>query len=142
MRAPRRTRWLSIPDVTDIVLQRSNKVAERLKKLPRRYQVQYVRRMVKRAERRDDARLTKRVSGDIYVRLDAIETLLPVDVASLTSLEVGQAHHASQIRKLWRSAGGHGATLREHEKRIGKVEKKAEILARAQAELAAVDLCD
>ena len=139
---PRRSRWLSIPDVTDIVLQRSNKVAERLKKLPRRYQVQYVRRMVKRAERRDEARLTKRVSGDIYVRFDAVETLLPVDVASLTSLEVGQAHHASQIRKLWRTTGGQGATLRDHAKRLSKVEKKAAILAKAQADLAAVDLTD
>lgn len=139
---PRRSRWLSISDVTDIVLQRSNKVAERLRKLPRRYQVQHVRRLVLRAERRDDARITKRVSGDIYVRLDAVEALLPVDVATITGLELGQQQLAGETRKLWRHVGSHGSTLRDHAKRISKVEKKAEILARAQAELAAVDLAD
>ncbi len=139
---PRPSRWLSIPDVTDIVLQRSNKVADRLKKLPRRYQVQHVRRLVARAERRDDQRITKRVSGDIYVRLDAVESLLPVDVATVTRLEVDVVMVAKENRKIWKHVGGHGAQLRDHAKRLCKVEQKAAILARAQAELAAVDIND
>lgn len=136
---PRRDRWLSIADVTDIVLQRSNKVAEQIRKLPRRYQVQHVRRLVLRAERRDEEQITKRISGDIYVRLAAVELLLPVDVATITNLELGQRNQATETRKLWRHVGSHGSALREHEKRLRKVEKKQVILARAQAELVAVD---
>lgn len=139
---PRPHRWLSIPDVTDLVLARSNKVAERLKKLPRRYQVQHVRRLVLRAERRDESKLTKRHGGDIYVRFDAIESLLPVDAATITKLEVDVVKVAAENRKIWRHVGGHGVQLREHDKRLGKVEKKTEIIARLQAELAAVDLSD
>lgn len=142
MKPPRRSRWLSISDVTDIVLQRSNKVAEKLLKLPRRYQVQHVRRLVIRAERRDEQRITKRVSGDIYVRFDALESLLPVDVATVTRLEVDVVKVATETRKIWRHVGGHGVQLREHTKRIAKVEKKQEILARMQAELQAVDAAD
>jgi hypothetical protein len=139
---PRATRWLSISDVTDIVLQRSNKVADRLRKLDRRYQVQHVRRLVLRAERRDEEQITKRVSGDIFVRFTAVESLLPIDAATITSLEIGQVKQATETRKLWRHVGSHGATLREHEKRMRKVERKQEILARAQAELMAVEAED
>lgn len=137
-----RPRWLSIPDVTDLVLARSNKIAERLRKLPRRYQVQHVRRLVLRAERRDESKMTKRHGGDIFVRLDALESLLPVDAATITTLEVDVVKVADETRKIWRHVGGHGAQLRDHAKRLTKVEKKTAILARAQAELAAVDTDD
>ena len=139
---PRPHRWLSIPDVTDLVLARSNRVAERLKKLPRRYQVQHVRRLVLRAERRDEVKLTKRHGGDIYVRFDALENLLPVDSATITKLEVDVVRVAADNRQIWRHVGGHGTQLRDHAKRLTKVEKKTELIAKLQAELAAIDMAD
>lgn len=142
MTRARRSRWLSIADVTDVILQRSNRAAARLQKLTRRHQIQHVRRLVLRAERRDDQRITKRVSGDIYVRFDALEALLPLDVASVTRLEVDVVKVASETKKIWRHVGGHGAQLRDHSKRIGKVEKKQELFARFQAELQAIDAAE
>lgn len=124
MSKPRPSRWLSIPDVTDIVLQRSNKVAERLRRLSRREQLRSVRRMVQRAERRDDTRITKRVAGDVYVRLDAVEALLPVDVATVTRLELDVVNVASETKRLWKHVGSHGSRLREHDKRISAVEEE------------------
>lgn len=132
MSRPRPHRWVSIPDVTDIVLQRSNKVAEKLRTRPRRAQLQAVRRMVLRAERRDETRITKRVSGDIYVRFDAVEALLPADAASITRLEVGQVQLTAETRKLWRAVGGQKQEIRNHETRLQKVEETQQHLAAAE----------
>jgi hypothetical protein len=130
-------RWLSIPDVTDLVLGRTNKVAERLKTRSRKRQLEAVRRMVARAESRDDNRITKRMSGDIYVRLDAIENLLPADSATVTRLEVSVVKAADETRKIWRHVGAHGTRLRDHDKRIKTLEEEqaltSEYLERLQA---------
>ncbi len=129
-------RWLSIPDVTDLVLGRTNKVAERLKTRSRKRQLEAVRRMVLRAERRDEHRITKRLSGDIYVRFDALESLLPADAATGTRLEVSVGKAADETRKIWRHVGAHGSRLRDHDKRIQTLEEEqqltSEYLARLQ----------
>lgn len=122
-----RIRWVSIPEVTDIVLARSNKVAHRLRSRPRRSQLQAVRRLVVRAEQRDDTRITKRVSGDIFVRFDALESLLPADAETVTRLEVDVAEVAGETRKIWKHVGAHGHKLREHARKIQNLEEEQEL---------------
>jgi hypothetical protein len=133
-----KVRWLSIPDVTDLVLGRTNKVAERLKNRSRKRQLEAVRRLVTRAEQRDDVRITKRLSGDIYVRFDAIESLLPADAATVTRLEVSVIQAADETRKIWRHVGAHGTRLRDHDKRIQTLEEEQALTSKYLADLSEI----
>lgn len=138
MKAPRirRDRWLSIPDVADIVLNRTNRVATELKGKPRKRQLEAVRRLVARAERRDDTRLTKRIGRDIYVRFDALESLLPADVETVTRLEVAVIDIAAKTKQTARTVNGHGSMLRSYGQRLSTLEEEqrvtSEYLARLQ----------
>lgn len=135
---PRRDRWVSIPDVAEQVLKRTNKIAERLKDKPRRAQLQAVRRLVLRAERRDEVRLTKRVSGDIYVKFDAIESLLPTDAETVTRLEVAAVEQAQQTRHIRRQLGDTNSRVRDHEKRIKTLEEEQELTSEYLVKLQAI----
>lgn len=134
-----RVRWASIPDITDLVLGRTNKLAERLKSKSRRAQLQAVRRLVKRAERRDEVRITKRLSGDIFVRLDAVESLLPADAATVTRLEVAVTQVVAENRRIWTRLGAQSAKLREHDQKIGIVTEKQDILQTCVTQLLEVE---
>lgn len=137
-----RIRWLSIPDVTDLVLGRTNRVAERIRARPRRSQLQAVRRLVLQVERRDEVRISKRVPGksgtEIMVRLDAVESLLPSDAAAVTRLETDLVSVATENKKIWRHVGAHGARLRDHEKRIQTLEEEQELTTKYLADLNAI----
>lgn len=136
---PKRTRWLSIPDVVDQVLKRSNGFADRIRSRSRKTQVQAVRRLVVRAEQRDEERFTKRIGHEIYVKAESLEALLPDEHETVTRLEGKVEDHAHVIRQIREHQIGHGTKLRDHDKRLVKVEKKQELFAKFQAELVAID---
>lgn len=135
MRAARRG-WVSIPEILAGLPKNYPELAARLAGKPRKRQLEAVRRLVYRAERRDSERYTKRVDGDIFVRVDSVESLLPADVAKLGEVvESIQNLHQSQ-RGLQRQVNGYGAKLRDHEKRIATNEEITRHLGEAQAALA------
>lgn len=129
---PRRQRWVSIPEVLDSLHKTYPTFAAKLSGKPRKRQLETVRRMVRRAERRDACRFTKRVDGDVYVSVDALEALLPVDVETVAVVEKGLVDLHQSHRVLQRQVNGHGAKLRDHGKRLGSIEEIQRHLADAQ----------
>jgi hypothetical protein len=136
---PRRSRWISVPDLTDQILKRSNKFATRISTRSRRLQLQAVRRLVAKAEERDEERFTKRVGREIYVRLDAVEALMPVEYETLTRLEVGLDAVAHVTRENRLKLNGQNMVLKEHGQRIGKLEEKQKLTAKFIADIQALD---
>lgn len=131
--------WLSIPDVTDQILKRTNRFARRIAAKSRRCQLQAVRRLVVRVERRDEQSFTKRLGKEIFVRAEAVEALLPDDHETLTKVEEHVQKHAKEIKRISVLQSGQGHRLRDHGKRIERLEKKQELLAKFQADLAELD---
>ncbi len=106
---PRRHRWLSIAEV-------ATKLAEIFPKLatkPQKRRLEAVRRMVRRAERRDAARFTKRSGRDLFVSVDALSSLLPVDASMIDRLEVAVARLHQEHRLLAKRVNGHGSEIRK-----------------------------
>lgn len=129
----RRTRWLSIPDVLEQILQRSNRFARRIAQRPRASQLKAVRRLVLRAEQRDDVRLTKRQGREILVRVDALDSLAPADQETVTRLSLEVLEVVRSTKQLRIQQNGQAITLREVVKRVGKVEQKTALLAQIAA---------
>jgi hypothetical protein len=134
-----RAQWLSIPDLTDQILKRTNRFARRITGRSRRCQLQAVRRLVALAEKRDEQRFTKRLGKEIFVKAEAVEALLPDDHETLTKVESTVQTHAKEIKRISVLQSGHGYRLREHAKRIETLEKKQALLAKFQADLAELD---
>ncbi len=134
-----RAQWLSIPDLTDQILKRTNRFARRIAGKSRRCQLQAVRRLVVRAERRDEERFTKRLGKEIFVRAEAVEALLPDDHETLSRVEGKVLEHAREIRRISSAQNGQGARLRDHAKRLEIVEKKQQLFAKFQEDLAALE---
>lgn len=126
---PRRSRWLSIPDVLEQILQRSNRFARRIAQRPRASQLKAVRRLVLRAEQRDDVRLTKRLGREILVRVDALDSLAPADQETVSRLSLEVTEVVRSTKQLRIQQNGQAITLRAVEKRLGKVEQKTKLLA-------------
>lgn len=124
----RRSRWLSIPEVLEQILMRSNRFAKRIASRGRRAQLQAVRRLVIRAERRDDMRLTKRLGRDILVKVDALDLLAPADQETVTRLSLELTEVVRSTKQLRTQQNGQALTIREHEKRLEKVERKTDLL--------------
>lgn len=124
----RRTRWLTIPDVLEQILQRSNRFARRIAPRSRASQLKAVRRLVLRAEQRDDVRLTKRMGREILVRVDALDALAPADQETVTRLSLDLLEVARSTKQLRIQQNGQAITLRQVEKRLNKVEKKTALL--------------
>lgn len=133
---PRKTRWISIPEILDGLSKNYPQLAARLANKPRRRQLEAVRRLVFRAERRDSERYTKRVDGDIFVRVESVESLLPVDVTRVGEIERDVEGLHESHRDLTRKVNGHGSKLRDHEKRIVNTEEIQRNLADAQLAMA------
>ncbi len=134
MRA-RRSRWLSIPDVLEQILQRSNRFAKRIASRPRASQLKAVRRLVLRAEQRDDVRLTKRLGREILVRVDALDALAPADQETVTRLSLDLVEVVRSTKQLRIQQNGQALSIREVQKRLTKVEQKTKLLV----QLAALD---
>lgn len=129
----RRFRWLTIPEVLEQILQRSNGFARRIAQRPRAYQLKAVRRLVLRAEQRDDTRLTKRLGRDVLVKVDALDMLAPADQETVTRLSLELTEVARSTKQLRIQQNGQAVVLREHERRLGKVEAKATLLTQIAA---------
>lgn len=118
MSRPRRHRWLSIAEV-------AGKLAERFPDLsarPRKRQLEAARRLVRRAERRDSTRFTKRAGRELYVSVDALSSLLPVDAAVVDRLESSVARLQQDHRQLSTRVNGHGSKIRQLDERVSKTE--------------------
>jgi hypothetical protein len=139
MKQPKRCRWMSIPDLLHHVLRRSNKFAVRLANKPRPTQLKAIRRLVLRAEQRDDDQFTKRVGREIYVKVDAVDALLPADLESITTLEVKVADVATFAKRISVLQSGQGNKLRLHEKRLATLEQKQALTAKFIREMSELD---
>ena len=128
-------RWLTTSELGDALAARSARVA----KLSRWRRAEYARRLVERAERLENVRCVKRVGRRMLVSVNALAILLPTEVATVDRLDVAFADLRQSHRFLRGQVNGHGSLLREHGKRLKIVEKKAAILAKCQADLAAAD---
>lgn len=106
---PRRHRWLTIAEVAAKLAELYPLLAGK----PQKRKLEAVRRMVRRAERRDAARFTKRSGRDLYVSVDALSSLLPVDAAMLDRLEVAVARLHQDHRQLVARVNGHGSEIRK-----------------------------
>jgi len=126
---PRRSRWLSIVEVAAKLTERYPALASR----PRKRQLEAARRLVRRVERRDATRLTRRAGRELYVSVDALSALLPLDVARLDGIDQSLADLHQRHRDLERRVNGHGSKLRDHEKRIQKGEELQEATTNAMA---------
>lgn len=107
--------------------------AAKLEGRPRKRQLEMVRRLVRRAERRDAWRFTKRVDGELFVSIAALDALRPVDVETLTAVERSVEALNDKNRGLQRQVNGQGSKLRELEARVANVEEIQGHLADAQA---------
>lgn len=132
---PRPTRWLSIPAVAAIVIKRTNGLAEKIKNKSRKRQLEAIRRLVEQAERRDETKLTKRLGRAVYVRFDALESLLPVDVETVTRLEVAMVDVRTETKQIVRIQKDHYSRLREHGRRIKTLEEEQAVTSDYLAKL-------
>lgn len=135
---PRRQRWISIPEVLEGLSKKYPAFVAKLEGKPRKRQLEVVRRLVRRAERRDACRFTKRVDGDIFVNVDTLEALLPVDVEKVAVVEQDVANLHERHRGLVKQVNGHGAKLRDHDQRITLLEKEQQLTAKYIADLQAL----
>lgn len=117
---PRRSRWLSIAEVVVRLIERDPRLAAR----PRKRQLECARRLVRRVERRDSTRLTRRAGRELFVNVDALSSLLPIDVARLHGIDASLADLHQRHRQLERRVNGHGSKIRELE---GEVVKGKEV---------------
>lgn len=124
----RRDRWLSLGEVIGLLAERYPD----LLKLEHPERRQKVRRIIRRAERRDGERYSKIDGRDLVVSRNALESLLPYDARTFSNLERSVAQNAQNHRHLRRQVNGLGA-------RIGKVEKKQELADRYLVGLAELD---
>lgn len=118
MSRPRRSRWLSIPEVVGKLVERYPDLAQR----PRKRQLEAARRMVRRAELRDATRFVKRVGRDLYVSLDGLSSLLPVEVARLDQLDASVADLHQRHRQIAKVVNRQSEKIADHDRRIQKVE--------------------
>ena len=123
---PRRHRWLSIAEVAAKLIDLYPKLASK----PQKRRLEAVRRMVRRAERRDAARFTKRAGRDLYVSVDALSSLLPVDASMIDRLEVAVARLHQDHRQLSKQVNGHGSKIRKLEV-IAKESQEFQVAAKA-----------
>ena len=128
MTAPRRDRWISMGELADLIEIRN----EKLVSMTRRERVRHARRLVRRAERRDTERYTKRIGRGLYVSVRAVETLMAWDPEALSEIERQQGELAQEHRDIKRQVNGHGA-------RIRNLEKWRELTTQYLADVSALD---
>jgi hypothetical protein len=128
-------RWITTSQLGDALAAKSPRVA----KLSKWRRAEYARRLVERAERLESVRCTKRDGRRVLVSVSALAYLLPSDVATVDRLDVEFGKLAQNQRALRRQVNGHGAKLITHARMLKILDKKAAILAKAQADLALAD---
>ena len=135
---PRRSRYISIPEVLEQLPKRYPKLWAELEPLSRKRQLERVRRLVQRAQRRDGWRFTKRVGRELYIKVDALAALDPpaADVAAAVVSGLEDLHQ--RHRGLQRKVNWHSAKLRDHDQRLDNQEDKQRALTELGAALAKV----
>ena len=113
-----------MPEVLGRLLASYPAFAKRLADKPYRTQVQATRRLVRRVERRDECVITKRSGRDLFLKLDALESLVPEGADVLTTVERNLSDLHRSHRELSRRVNGHGSLLRSHSQQIKKLESK------------------
>lgn len=113
-----------MPEVLKRLLVAYPDFAERLAGKPHRSQVQATRRLVRRVERRDECLITKRHGGVLYLKLDALESLVPEGADVLTAVEKNLSDLHRSHRELVRRVNGHGSVLRVHGQDLKKLAQK------------------
>jgi hypothetical protein len=121
-------RWLTLSEVALHLEERRPK----LKRLIEKRRREYVLRVVRRLEKREGERCTKRVGREWFISRNAIEKLKPWDLRTQSDLEHDVADLAQKHRQLHRQVNGHGARLRI-------IEEKEKLTAKFIADFAALD---
>jgi hypothetical protein len=141
MPTPRPERWLPMAEVLDRLLAAEEEHASgappepsALSLKPRKRQIEYVRRMVRRVERRETWRVTKRIGPYIYVSTRALEFLLPEGITTTSERKLENLHHSH--RDLMRRVNGYGSKLRDLQNRLTIVEEIQQHIADSQAAIA------
>lgn len=101
-------RWLSLAEVATSLEERRPKLKLQSQKRRR----EYVLRVVRRLEKREGERCTRRVGREWFVSRNSIEKLKPWDLRTQTDIEHDMADLAQKQRELQRQVNGHGSRLR------------------------------
>ncbi len=114
--SPRRDRWLSLLEVADLLAREIPRIAQ----LSRKARRQHVLRLVRRCERRDGERLSKRVGREWFVSRNGVDALQKWEPEALTELQREVAHLHQKQRDQQRQINGHGSriTTLERESRV------------------------
>lgn len=118
----RRDRYLKLIEVAELMKLTQPNRAERRR---------YVRRAIRRAEKRDGCRYTKREGKYLYVSVTALESLMPYNAETYTALGRSVAELAQIQREQGRQLNAHGSRLRTVENTVKSLAKADEAMLRA-----------
>lgn len=117
---PRRDRWLSLLEVAEVIAKEHPRIAA----LSQRRKREHVRRLIRRVERVQGERLSKRVGRELWVSRNGADALRKWDPSSLDELGRAVSDLHQKQREQQRQLNGHGAKLREHRGRLTNLEEK------------------
>ncbi len=128
---PRRDRWLSLLEVADLLARE----IPRIRELSRKARRQHVLRIIRRCERRDGSRISKRVGREWFVSRNAVDALQKWEPEALTELQREVAHLHAKTKEQQRQINGHGSRIHSLEEKqranenyfreIGRIERAA-----------------
>ena len=102
-----RDRLLSMIEVADLLQPR------RLTGKPDHYRAQYVRRMIRRVERRDGRPLLTKRGKDCYIALSSVEHLAHWDPSTLGAMRADIRELDRRLKALRRQVNSQGAQIRD-----------------------------
>lgn len=105
---PRADRWLSLLEVADVLAKDKPRVAALSQKRRR----EYVLRMVRRVEKREGVRLSRRIGREWFVSRNAVDALRKWNPDSLTELGRAVEHLHAKQRDQQRQINDHGSKIR------------------------------
>jgi hypothetical protein len=106
---PRKDRWLSLLEVANLLARAIPRLSEMTVKRRR----EYILRLVRRVERRDDERISKRVGREVFVSRNAVDALQKWEPEALSELQRSVAHLHEKSKEHTRRINDHGSKLRE-----------------------------
>jgi len=110
---PRRDRWLSLLEVAELLARELPRIAT----LSRKRRREYVLRLVRRVEKRDDDRISKLVGRAWYVSRNAVDALQRWEPEALSELERAVEDLHAKSKEQERRINGHGSRLRTLEEK-------------------------
>jgi len=105
----RKDRWLSLLEVADLLAREIPRIAE----LSRKRRREHILRLVRRCERRDGERMSKRVGREWFVSRNAVDALQRWEPEALSELQRSVEHLHAKTREHGRRINAHGSKLRE-----------------------------